>query len=64
MLLARLSQFRTLGMSALMALALVACKKEELVVRPDNEAPDYDGVASVVVRNYVNRLFIDLLGRE
>lgn len=41
-----------------------ACKKEELVVRPNNQAPDYDGVPSVVVRNYVNRLFIDLLGRE
>lgn len=43
---------------------LVACRKEELVVRPDNQAPDYSGVPTVVVSNYVNRLFIDLLGRE
>ena len=41
-----------------------SCKKEEVVVRPDNQAPDYEGVPTVVVQNYVNRLFIDLLGRE
>lgn len=45
-------------------LLLVSCKKEEVVVRPNKQAPDYDAVPSVVVRNYVNRLFIDLLGRE
>lgn len=43
---------------------LAACKKEEVEVRPDNQAPDYHGVPTVVVQNYVNRLFIDLLGRE
>lgn len=56
--------FRALGLPALVALTLVACKKEEVVVRPNNQAPDHTGVPSVVVRNYVNRLFIDLLGRE
>ena len=45
-------------------LLLAACKKEEVVVRPNNQAPDYAGVPTVVVQNYVNRLFIDLLGRE
>ncbi|HRH70296.1 MAG TPA: hypothetical protein PLB89_12385 [Flavobacteriales bacterium] len=45
-------------------LSLSACKKEEVEVRPDNQAPDYYGVPTVVVQNYVNRLFIDLLGRE
>ena len=52
----------------LVALALLvsvtACKKEDVEVRPDNQAPDYAGVPTVVVQNYVNRLFIDLLGRE
>lgn len=43
---------------------LCACKKEEVQLRPDNQAPDYDAVPTVVVQNYVNRLFIDLLGRE
>ena len=42
----------------------VGCKKEEVTIRPDNQAPDYAGVPTVVVQNYVNRLFIDLLGRE
>lgn len=33
-------------------------------VVPDNNAPPYDGVPTVTVQNYVNRLFIDLIGRE
>lgn len=41
-----------------------ACQKEELKMVSGNQAPDYDGVPTVVVQNYVNRLFIDLLGRE
>jgi len=44
-------------------LAGTACQKEPEVV-PDNQAPDYEGVATVITENYVNRLFIDLLGRE
>lgn len=56
--------FRTIGLPVMLAVAVVACRKEEVVVRPNNQAPDYFGVPSVVVRNYVNRLFIDLLGRE
>lgn len=47
-----------------MLLGLLGCKKEEIVLRPDNQAPDYQAVPTVVVQNYVNRLFIDLLGRE
>ncbi len=53
-----------LSISLGLLLLLSACKKEEVVVRPDNQAPDYDAVPTVVVQNYVNRLFIDLLGRE
>lgn len=51
---------------ALFALLLIvvasSCKKGELV--PDNNAPYYDGVPTVKVQNYVNRLYIDLIGRE
>ena len=51
---------------SLIALLLVAvassCKKGELV--PDNNAPYYDGIPTVKVQNYVNRLYIDLIGRE
>lgn len=52
------------SMGVVLLVGLVACKKEEVVVRPDNQAPDYVGVPTVAVQNYVNRLFIDLLGRE
>lgn len=45
------------------ALCASACKKEVEVV-PNNQPPDYSGVATVITSNYVNRLFIDLLGRE
>lgn len=41
-----------------------SCAKEELIVRADNNAPKYTGVPTLIVENYVNRLFIDLLGRE
>lgn len=47
----------------LMVIALVACRKDVEVVE-DNQAPNYEGIPTVVVRNYVNRLFIDLIGRE
>lgn len=39
-----------------------SCKKDEFI--DDNNAPYYDGIPTVKVENYVNRLFIDLLGRE
>lgn len=41
---------------------LASCKKDEYI--GDNNAPYYDGIPTVKVENYVNRLFIDLLGRE
>lgn len=42
---------------------LFSCKKEETVFE-DNTIPPYSEVPTVLVQNYVNRLFIDLLGRE
>ncbi|HOY27850.1 MAG TPA: hypothetical protein PLR96_02680 [Flavobacteriales bacterium] len=45
------------------ALLLTSCNKDREVV-PDNQAPDHFGVPTVITENYVNRLFIDLLGRE
>ena len=56
--------FRLVLAAVIVATLFVGCKKEETLVRPDNQAPDYDAVPTVVVQNYVNRLFIDLLGRE
>lgn len=47
-------------------LFLSSCRKEESRDRVinGNESPYYDGVPTVLVQNYVNRLFIDLIGRE
>lgn len=46
----------------LLVVVASSCKKGELV--PDNNAPYYDGIPTVKVQNYVNRLYIDLIGRE
>lgn len=45
-------------------LILFSSCQEEIIVVPDNQAPDYSKVPSVKIRNYVNRIFIDLIGRE
>ncbi len=44
-------------------LLLPACKKET-VITTDNEPPLVNNVSVVKIENYVNRIFIDLLGRE
>lgn len=52
--------------------SLISCTKEEIiyenehidVVIEGNEVPPYSGVTSIQIEGYVNRLFIDLLGRE
>ncbi len=41
-----------------------SCKKDTSVIYPDNDAPYYNGIPKVKVQNYINRLFIDLIGRE
>lgn len=52
-----------LAMATVVSLFSTGCKKEVEVI-PDNQPPAYDGVPSLLVRNYVNRLYIDLIGRE
>lgn len=44
-------------------IAAASCKKGHKLV-PDNDAPYYGDVHTVVVKNYINRLYIDLIGRE
>ncbi len=42
-----------------------SCKKEkEEVVFTGNDIPEYNEVPRLLIENYVNRLFIDLIGRE
>jgi hypothetical protein len=43
---------------------LSACEKTSDVLIPGNRQPDYSGITTIRVENYINRLFIDLLGRE
>jgi hypothetical protein len=43
---------------------LCACTEESLEVITGNTAPNTVGVPTIRIENYVNRLFIDLLGRE
>ena len=42
---------------------VVGCKKDP-VYFGDNDPPYYEGIADVLIENYVNRIFIDLIGRE
>ena len=41
-----------------------SCTEKETIVVPDNTPPIVNNVPTVKIENYVNRLFIDLLGRE
>lgn len=41
-----------------------ACTKQEIITIEDNDAPYYDEIPTLLVENYINKLFIDLLGRE
>ena len=54
---------RTLLVSLLIVTTFLSCKKEAEVV-PGNDIPYYGEVATIVLKNYVNRLYIDLIGRE
>lgn len=40
------------------------CKKESETVFTGNEIPPYSEIPTLLVENYVNRLFIDIIGRE
>ena len=44
-------------------LVLSSCKKDNVLIG-NNDAPYYGGVPTVMVEFYVNRVFIDLIGRE
>jgi len=44
-------------------LSFSSCKKEKEVFE-NNDPPPYEGISTLQVENYVNRLFIDLIGRE
>ena len=45
------------------AVLFVGCKKETIII-DGNNPPFYDKVPTIKIQNYVNRIFIDLIGRE
>jgi len=48
----------------LTALPFVGCQNDDVVTIPDNEPPQGQYVSTVQIENYIQRCFIDLLGRE
>ena len=40
-----------------------SCKKDTLVI-DDNNPPVYSAIPTVLIENYINRIYIDLIGRE
>ena len=44
-------------------LLIVSCKKDVVII-PNNNAPNYSEIPTILLENYVNRLYIDLIGRE
>ena len=47
----------------LLLIGLLSCKKDVEIIN-DNDAPYYTEIPTLLLENYVNRLYIDLLGRE
>ena len=54
----------TCGVLVSLFLVFSCKKKDEAETFPNNQAPYYDEIPTLLVRNYVNRLYIDLIGRE
>ena len=44
-------------------IGLLSCKKDVEIIA-DNDAPYYGELPTLLLENYVNRLYIDLIGRE
>jgi hypothetical protein len=62
----KISISRFIPLILLLPLLLTFCKKKDPKIeeRTGNNAPYYDQVPRVQVENYVNRLFIDIIGRK
>ncbi len=56
--------FYTALLSGLILLSFSTCTKQEIIIIPDNDSPSVNNVPAIRIENYVNRLFIDLIGRE
>ncbi len=45
------------------AITIISCKKDVVII-PNNNPPVYTEIPTILLENYVNRLYIDLIGRE
>ncbi|MBC7426397.1 MAG: hypothetical protein H7321_07665, partial [Bacteroidia bacterium] len=52
----------TFSVLFLFCLTFFSCKKDPAVINGNTPA-DYSGIATIRVENYINRMYIDLLGR-
>lgn len=48
----------------IISVLIASCNKDEQLVYPDNEIPAYNEIPDILIQNYINRMFIDLIGRE
>lgn len=48
---------------AAISVLLIGCSKDPEIV-PDNDAPYYSEVSDLLIENYINRVYIDQIGRE
>jgi len=58
-----MNRYSLLTICAVIIVCSFSCKKEQEVFE-DNTPPPYSGISTLEVQNYVNRVFIDLIGRE
>lgn len=49
---------------AYFTISILGCTKTETIQVKNNQPPNYKGVSTLRIENYVQRMFIDLLGRE
>jgi hypothetical protein len=59
-------KFPILALFAICGVILLfsGCRKEKLITACGNEAPYHYAIPQVLIENYVNRIYIDLIGRE
>lgn len=62
MIFTRYSKF-SLGLILISVIVISSCKKDPLILE-NNDPPYYAEIPTVLVEFYINRLFIDLIGRE
>lgn len=53
----------SIALLALLGITFTSSCKKDLIVK-DNQPPYYNEISTLLIENYVNRIYIDLIGRE